>query len=270
MADEVKPDTTPADGGGAPQDETPAPARKKFEFDADAQEFINGKIDEAYQRAFKKAEAQLGGQLAEAQTKMEQLTKELGALRDGSKGKEKGKESDGQPQGGQTKAEIEDEAKKLRAQISELQEGLKTIKSERDTMKTTLESTERERRESTKLDKFLSSIPDRLKFFSPKEAYALAMAEGQLQLNDKGDLVVINPATGLPRLGRDMEPMKPEDYIAEFASKRPWMVEADVAPGTGGTESRTISVRKGQKSYADMTPVELEAEIQRVKNQARG
>jgi hypothetical protein len=268
MADEAKPDTTPAaDGGSANSGDTPPQGgKKKIEFDADTQAFVNGKIDEAYSRAWKKAETEFGGKFAEAATKIETLTKELAALKEGgAKGKEEPPKS-GQP----TKEEVVAEVARLQAHISELQEGLKTIKAERDGLKETVSASEQKRREATKLDKFLGAIPNKMSFFSPKEAYLLALAEGQLQLDDKGDLVVINPATNLPRLGRDMEPMKPEEYIAEFAANHPWMVKVEVTPGTGSAESRNVAVGKEKpKPYAEMTAAELEAEIQRVKNQAR-
>lgn len=271
MSDEAKPDTTPAaDGGSSTDGGTPPPAKKKFEFDSEAQTFINSKIDEAYQRAFSKAETQFGGQLAEAQTKLETLTKELSAMKGGEKGEKKGDEGGDSKPGQPTKAEVEEEVKRLRAQINELQDGLKTIKSERDTLKTDLTNVEGKRREATQRDRFLEAMPANIQFFNVGEAYTLALQEGQLQLNDKGELVVMNPSTGLPRLGRDMEPMSPGDYIAEFAEKRPWMVKSEVTGGTGGTESRHTAVKTGTKRYEDMTPAELEAEIQRVKNQVRG
>ena len=258
MADEAKPDATPAgDGASANSGDTPPQGgKKKIEFDADTQAFVNGKIDEAYSRAWKKAETEFGGKFADAATKIETLTKELTVLKEGGA---KGKEEPPKP-GQPTKEEVVAEVARLQAHINELQDGLKTIKAERDGLKETVSTSEQRRREATKLDKFLGSIPDKLTFFSPKEAYALALAEGQLQLDDKGDLVVINPATNLPRLGRDMEPMKPEEYIAEFAAKRPWMVQVEVIPGTGSAESRNVAVGKEKpKPYAEMTAAELEA-----------
>lgn len=273
MTDEghVPDTTTTADGSGTPTGTgTPATpdGKKKIELDEATQQFLNSKIEQTYGKAYSKAEKLYAGQITEAQARIESLQKELEDLKTAAKAPDPKK---GEPAPPKVAEGPTDEVLKAQAQYKEMVDAFKVVKDERDALKANLSTAEQKRREATIRDRFLAAVPDGIVPFSPNEAYLLVMNEGQLQLDDSGgNLVVINPATGHPRLGRDAEPMSPGEYIAEFFGKRPWMVKSESAGGTGATESRKmVAATPGSaKSVKDLTAEELEQMIQATKNRA--
>ncbi len=60
--------------------------------------------------------------------------------------------------------------------------------------------------------------------------------------DSKQAFVVVDPVNGQPRINSSFEPMKLDEFIAEFASRKPYLIRGGVKTGTGSSESGRFDV----------------------------
>lgn len=231
-------------------------AESKLEFNEVQRRWIENHGNEMFGKGAKKAEDTLTPKLSEASSKIEALTKEIDTLKAATK-------ESGSKKKEQQSAEIE-QIQQLQGRIEEMQAIVTRITSEKNEAVTKLGSYESERTKARKSQAFLSAIPDNIKFFSNDEVYTLLEPVVQ---EHEGQFVVINPKTGLPRLGNDLSsPMTLSEYISQFAAEKPHLVKApDTDGGTGQGETRRTDTKTGDADVDKLNAAELEALIQKVK-----
>ncbi len=70
------------------------------------------------------------------------------------------------------------------------------------------------------------------------EQIVAEILSNHVRIGSSGQLEVIDPATGTPRLGADFTPLSVLQLVQQFTQERPWMVKASTRPGTGSAESQ--------------------------------
>lgn len=267
-----QPENQNPDGGGthAPAAEAKAAAAdsasSKIKFTPEQQEIVNELIDRMFGKGFEKgkslAQQELDARVAEVKAENEKLAKQLASFKtppaDEAVAPTKATKAE---KAAERSAEPSPEIQQLLARFDEMQSVASTLKQERDTLsKQLLEAKERSRKTLIK-EAFITASKD-ISFFDPMEVYTLI--ENQIDVDESDQVVITNPRTRQPRLNSNMEPMTLAEYLAEFATQKPYLVRAsnrDGGTGAGGSR-RVDSSTSSPSSKTDinaMTNEEFEA-----------
>lgn len=273
----AEPEITNPDGGGtnAPAAEAKAApaaetsASSKIKFSAEQQDIVNELIDRMFGKGFDKgksiAQQEFESKLIAAQADNEKLTKQLATFTKAqpqpSADEAAAEKSEPEKKAKTTRterAEPSPDLQQLMARFDEMQTVASTLKAERDTLASKLEeATQRSRRTLIK-ETFITASKD-INFFDPMEVFQLV--EKQIDVDDQDQVVIKNPRTGQPRLNSNMEPMSLSEYLAEFASQKPYLVRASgQAGGTGAGGSQRVESQGTPKTdFTTMSNDEFEA-----------
>lgn len=237
----------------AAADKAAEDAKKKKKFDKDQLDQVQTLINEGVA----KAEAEAKKQLAEEKAKWEKEVADLKAKIPAEPKKEEPK----------TAPELE----AFKAEIAEMKNILGGIKTERDELKKRVNDADEERRKSRKKDMFLGAVSEaKISLFDQLEAYDLAERDGYEWDKEADKPVVINKATGRPRLNENAEPMSVLDFVKDFTTRKKYLVKAGESDtggtGSGGSEKAANHEKKAEKSFDTMSPEEFEAYTQSVMN----
>ena len=250
---EKDPKETPANAGGGNENQEP-----KLEFTPQQQEWVNSKINEVFGKGFDKAKGEFESQLTTATAQLTALQTEIAELK-----KKPAKQTPKDDSGADDKAA--QQVAQLQAQIDELKGNYNTVKSERDTLKQTMESSRTESRRSQFESSFNEVVGEaEITFFNNKQVLRDLEDAKVLRHEEDGSITVMNPKSGQPRLNAEMEAFPLKDLLAEYARKNPHMVRTEVDGGTGSTPSKRHTTRSESKSVKDMSTDEFEAFHQKV------
>jgi hypothetical protein len=234
--------------------------KKKVTFDADQQTLVNNIIDQAYTKAYEKADAKRKEEVTALQLELDGL-KALAAKDTKKDDKVDDKKDDKKPA---KKSEHEEEINALRAQVDELMKGVDGLRSAKDAAEQRAQKIEETNKQTTIKDKFIQ-VADKFEFFDRMDVFALT--KDQLALNDEGDVVIINPATKQPRKNAELRDMSLDEFLSDFATKKPQMVRSkNSGGGTGGGENRKVDLsdKKDIPDYAKMSKEEFQKLTQNV------
>jgi hypothetical protein len=276
MAEEL-PDNNTGNGTGN-DDKAPADKqdgqKKRLAFNTDQIEWVNAHGDTMFGKGFEKAKADYEAKLVAAQKELDELKAQSAK---GQKQQPKGQADDQQKKDDQSQSK-KDDAKgaesealaQLRAQIEEMQSGMKKVLNEKTEAEKRAQRLEQEHRGSRIKEAFIDAAKG-ITFFDPMEVFSLTSS--QFDIDDEHGVVVKNPKTGQPRMtmgDNGMRPVTLAEYLNEFANSKPYLVkakDADGGSGAGGSQKQPSGKDKGI-DFAAMTPQEFEAYLQSVK--ARG
>ena len=231
--------------------------KQKTKFDESQTIKVNALYNEAFKAGAEKAEAEAAKKLADEKAALEAKIAELTAKIPAEK--EEKKET------------AIPELDLFKNQMLEMKTILEGIKTERDTLKSKVETAERERRKTVKKDLFLDATTKaKVNFFDPLEAYKLAEDDGYEYDEENERPVIKNKSTGAPKLNENGEVMSVIDYVKDFAKRKNYLVQAAGAGGTGSGEQRIIEQKKEETvDFSKMTPAQFEAYRQEVLTKTR-
>lgn len=243
--------------------------KDKVKFDAAQTLFVNNLYNRAHGEAKEKADKEWAEKLAAEKAELARIAAEekaaLLAQLDELKKVQTPKPDEKPPE-----AKIEDNPlfKQMQAQYQEIHGIFSAVKQERDALKANQDKTEKERIKSRKKDQFLGALGDaKVNFFDPLEAYELAEREGLEYDAARDSVFVKNPATGLPKLNGNGEPMNAVDFVKDFASRKKYLVKAATQEGGIGSTSSSELPAKSKTEDKDWTKAskeEFDAEVQRL------
>jgi len=146
--------------------------------------------------------------------------------------------------------EAKDDASALQAQIDEIKRAGESTKAELERARQAMIAKDKELnsvRESelnTRKRVAIQGSASKLGFVDLDDV--MALTERNIQWDsDKGKWIVMGDG-GVPRVNSAYEPMGLDEYYADVASKKPWLVRSDTKGGTGSTEASRSSLNNGR------------------------
>lgn len=204
--------------------------QEKVTFTKEQQSAIQVIVDDAYTRAFEKAEKQTNDTVSALKTEVAELTKLT-------------QKDDGNAQSDKGKASAEDYENKI-AEINEKHQ-------------TDLESAQGKNKAI--LDRILKSdiinAAAKADCTAPDELAEVLVAQGQVTLNDEGGYD-IDPPDGITKIGDDGKPISLSLFIDRFIAANPHWKKFTGKPGTG---SKDGDAEGGGKILKDMSRKEIMA-----------
>jgi hypothetical protein len=207
---------------------------RKFSFDADEQDFIQGLIDKAVGKVHKKYEAQLN----DLNSKLDTTKSSDG--NDDNKGGDSGNKGKGKEDAVDQKQFRELlEAEKAKTKNAELMAKAK----EKEAADAAAEAM-RIRKEVA-----ISRAASRQNFYELD--VVMKMTQDSIEWDDETKKFVVKE-NGVVKQNSSLEPMSLEEYFASFAAQRPYLVNGDVKGGAGSSESNKSNSAGLVKTKADL------------------
>lgn len=239
----------------------------KVTFTEDQQALLQKIVDGAYTKAYEKAEGQWKGKLDTLTAQVEEL-KKTPAKKDEQKpptvpdDKPKDEKKD-KPH------EAAPEYTALAAQLDEIRTVATGLKADKDKADAEIAAERKKNKEARIKEQYFRSS-DKVDFFDRMDVFALI--EGELDLDDDGNVVIMNPKTKQPRIsGVDPEKnMSLDQYLTDFAKAKPHMVRAtnaDGGSGSGENRRTETTTKKDVVDYNKMTDEEFRALTSKVISQ---
>lgn len=222
------------------QAELEAKRNEKVTFDDRQQEKVNELLRDAQGRAGREAREKaqtLETELATLKSELDEAKRVAAAAKTTTAKKEAG-----------------DDVADLRAQIEEMRKAHSPVAAEMERMKQSLQVKDAEvlkaKQGTSEVRKEVALVSAAAKI-NPFEVDEVVNATKNAFVWDEntGRLVVVDPSTGQPRLNSAFERMSVDEFYAEYASKKPYMVRGTAKAGTGSTESTRYDV-SGNGKYA--------------------
>jgi hypothetical protein len=224
----------PHDGEGEGEGEGSG-GPKKITFTPEQQE----KVNELIRQKQGQAAAELRQELETTKTTLRTLQSELETAKAAAKS--------GTPT---QRADAADDAKALQAQIDEMRRAGEGTKSELERLKKYASDKDKEvseaKNEALNIRKrvAIQNAANKLNFVDLEDV--LALTERNIKWDtDKGKWSVLGEG-GTERYNSAIEPMSLDEYYAELASKKPWLVRGDVKGGTGSAEAGRSNLGAGK------------------------
>lgn len=231
-------------------------------FSDEQQTLLNSIIDKAYTKAYTKAEEAW-------KPKLEALTSQVDAL----KSKQptttpatvpvvKADDKVEDPKDKLTPSGTPVDVSAIMARLDEVTGIANSLKADKE--KAELEiAKERQTNKEARIKEAYFRSSDKIQFFDRMDVWALI--HDDLDLDDAGEVVIMNPKTKQPRIsGADPERnLNLDQFLGEFAKAKPNMVRAQNSEGgSGAGENRTTVVTPEAKKpvdYTKLTPDEMRA-----------
>lgn len=236
--------------------------KPKVEFSPEQQSVLDGLINAAFAKAFEKAKV-------ESDTKVKTLEEQLAELK-ASKAAAPAAPEAPKVEAPKTVKEVDAktsaETAALKAQLEEVKAIAEALKAQREEADKRAAEVSK-RNHSAQIKEAFISASEKVSFFDRMSEFK-HMADA-LQLDENGNVVVINPATKLPRLNTNVQPMTLEEFVADYAKQKPWTVKApssEVAGGSGAGENRKLETTQKATTpdIAKMSHDEILAEAEKV------
>jgi hypothetical protein len=224
--------------------------KTKVEFSPEQQTVLDGLINAAFAKAFAAANKQFEPVVQGLTTELQTLKSQIPASKE-QKTEEKPKEK-------KTTAELTEDTAALRAQLDEIRQVAESLKKQREEQEQRALELAKQNKAAQVKEAFIRAS-EKVSFFDRMSEFD--HMEKQLQLDESGQVVVINPATKLPRLNMNAQPMTLEEFVADYAKQKPWTVKApttEVAGGTGSSEQRKLDTTGSKQPAKDWSKMPLE------------
>jgi hypothetical protein len=197
------------------------------------------RVDELIRDAMSRAGREARQELETTKSTLQSLQAELDAAKANTKS--------GTPS---QRAEAGKDVEALQAQIDEMRRAGETTKSENERLRKLAADKEKEvtdaRSEALNVRKrvAIQNAANKLNFVDLEDVIALSERNVQWDA-DKGKWKVLGEG-GSERYNSAIEPMSLDEYYAELASKKPWMVRGDVKSGSGSAEAGRSNLGGGK------------------------
>jgi hypothetical protein len=205
------------------------------------------KLDEIIKSAMGRAAATERAQVAQLTTQVESLQTALEAAKaaaaDASRSRSERRESSNDVTALQAQVEDLRSAKQIAA--AELSEMKSQATAKEREVATTRQQLHEERKTS-----MLSRVASQHNFVDV-DTVATLTAKNFKWSDETGSFTIVDE-TGQEKLNAEYKPMSPEEFFADFAAKKPWLVKSDVRTGNASTESQ----RSGLPAQASKPSVE--------------
>jgi hypothetical protein len=260
---ETNEQTPNAGGDGKTSEQKTTEQKPKIEFSSEQQTFVNELINGTFGKAWEKAEATFGPKITALETKLA----ELSTPKTGTQQTPKIDEKKPEEKGSKAKSAPQDEANAaLQAQLDELRSIAEQLKQDKLDAEKRATDVARQNKTSRIKEAFIG-VSDKVSFFDRMSEYK--HMENQLDEDETGNIIVLNPATKLPRLNTSLQPMTLEEFVQDYAKQKPWTVKAakeQVAGGSGAGDSRKLATKQEDKvvDFAKLSNEELLAEAEKV------
>lgn len=200
----------------------------KVTFDEKQQDKVNKLIEDAMGRAGRQARKdsdKIKEQLDALKTELDQAKVDLINARTTSE-----------------KKDATDDIVALKATIAEMQSVQRLTQTEYENTRRALQAKDaevkqaREQTINVRKDTILTQAASKINPFDVDDV--VRATQDSLQWNaEYSRFEVIDPSTGQPRLNSGFEPMSIDDFMEEYAKKKPHMIRAGARFGTGSSES---------------------------------
>jgi hypothetical protein len=237
-------------------------SKPKVEFTPEQQGVLDGLINAAFAKAFEKAEVESGKKIKTLEDQLNEMKAKQTPQAPVAKTEPK---IEAPKTVAAVDTKINEETAALRAQLEEVKaiaEALKTQREEADKRATEVAK----KNNSAQIKEAFITASEKVNFFDRMSEFK-HMADS-LQLDENGEVVVINPATKMPRLNTNVQAMSLEEFVTDYAKQRPWTVKApssEVTGGSGAGENRKVEAPKTTTpDIAKMSNEELLAEAEKV------
>lgn len=229
MAEDVKDDAQDAAGDKAD--------KAKVQFDENQQTIFNAAINEAFTRAFEKADGIYKSQIEALKKEITDLKTAKPADDKSSKeaadaDKDKGKKKD--------KEAVEDpRLATVLAQLEEVTNIAKTLQKQKEDAEAEANRQAERNKEARIKEEFIRAA-EKIGFFDTMDVFSLVRHE----LDVEDDSVIIkNPRTGLPRKAGSVDTnMTLDQFLSDFAKSKPFLVRSkNAAGGTDAGASKKLS-----------------------------
>lgn len=147
----------------------------------------------------------------------------------------------------------------MKAKLEELSGVAEQLKADKVAAADDKKSAAKVARQARIKEKFIE-VADKFDFFERMDVWQLT--KDQFGLNDEDEVTIINPATKQPRINADLEPLTLQQFLSDFATKKPQMVRSPNSEGgTGGGESRKTEthLKRDIPDYLKMPKAEFVA-----------
>jgi hypothetical protein len=239
---------------GEKTEQTQQTQTEKVEFSEVQQRKVNDLIDQTFAKAFEKAEQKWQPKITELETKIQALS---GTKKDEQAGTTSTK-SESKTEKKETKTVADETLEQVKAQLAEFRNIAEQLKQEKaDAEKRASEVAKQNK--ASKIKEEYIKVSDKVSFFDRMSEFS--HMEGQLELDDNGSVVVLNPQTKMPRLNTNLQPMSLEEFVQDYAKQKPWTVKAkdtEVAGGSGAGETRKFETREKSQKPADYSKMSLD------------
>lgn len=205
---------------------------KRVEFDERQQKKVNDLIQEAMGRAGKEARTEateVKAQLTLLRTELDQAKTDLANAKTIH-------------QKGEASADIV----ALEARLNEMQTAHKTVQTELENTRNAAKQKDVEIKRANdaainiRKEITLTQAASKINPFEVDEV--VRSSKDSIAWDaDKSKFVVVDPISQQPRLNSAFEPMTIDEYFAEFAAKKPYMVRSGLRSGTGSSETNNGS-----------------------------
>lgn len=231
-------------------------------FTDEQQTLLNQIIDKAYSKAYTKAEESWKPKLEALTTQVDELKKKqpaatvtttTAALPQRDDKPSTTTTSDNKD--GRSTVDID----AILARLDEVQGVANSLKADKEKAELEIAAERKKNKEARVKEQFFRSS-DKIPFFDRMDVFSLIQQD--LDLDDNGDVVIMNPKTKQPRIsGADPERnLSLDQFLGEFAKAKPNMVRAQTSEGgSGASENRTTQVVVPEKKidYSKLTPDEM-------------
>lgn len=247
-------DDNDKDPNAGSDDKKPEDKKGPVSFTEEQQALLQKIVDGAYTKAYTKAEEVWKPQIATLTSQVEELkkAKPAGDPKDTKPDDKPADKKD--PTTGTTSVDIQT----LMARLDEVTTVANTLKADKEKAEREAADERKKNKEARIKEAFIRSA-DKVEFFDRMDVFALVRDD--LDLDDNGDVVIMNAKTKQPRLsGLDAESnMNLDQYLGEIAKAKPHMVRAKNSEGGsgGGENRRTETTDKKPIDYSKLTPDEM-------------
>jgi hypothetical protein len=235
MAENVEQPVTPPDGT--------EPPKKKVTFDDEQQVVVQGLIDKAQGQVYQK----LNPEIATLKTQIDELKAELKAKAE--------VKPEVKPEPPTKRKEAEEQLAQMEARLEEMRKIAEDLKREKENIERRAAETQKQNKDARLKEEFIRAS-EKIDFFDRMEIFDVL--KSQFDLDDRGNVVVLNPSTGEPRKNLNLEPMSLTEFLQQYAKDKPWKVKAkNTDGGTGAGESRRIETER-QSTIPDVSKMKPE------------
>jgi hypothetical protein len=260
-ADNTNPNAGGDDAAAKKAAEGTTEKKPRVTFDPIQQEFLDSFGDTMFGKGMQRAKAEFEPKLTEFQKKLEALERENLELKKPADKSEKKDEK--------VKAAQGEEVQKLIARLEEIEKANEALRAAKEKVDKDLEA-QKETQKLTRVEREFISAARGIGFFNDEHVFRLL--KDDIQWSDEhGQIVVINPKTGRPRMDETYEtPLSLESYLKVWATENKHYVKAgDTSAGTGAGESRrVVTTDKGKPDFRNMSKEEFDAYKNSVRQKA--
>ena len=200
------------------------------------------KIDDIVKKAMGRAGAEAKTQAEADRQRATQLEADLKAAQEALKTATPGDKKD-----------AKDDVEKLKAEIAEMQRARVNKDTDFENVKRKLTDQEKstkaiqEQLIAERKRNLITSVAAQEQFVDTDAIAALTDKNFKWK-DEEGRLVVVND-DGTPKLNASYDPMSPEEFFKDFATKKPYMVKSDARTGSGSEGSTRTGLSTGRQVY---------------------